>query len=150
MAAIVGTTGVVSFGGDATSAPNDFETGGANGEHALLAHRWTLNLVSELHDVTPFHASDNFRKSIRGQYKATGTVEGFLDDTAAHDVAVYQTPTIPSDFVLTVGQFITTDHTYAFKGLITGFNVTSSPTEPNRFTATYESTGDITVTSGVT
>jgi hypothetical protein len=151
MAAIVGTRGIVSFGTDAEgTTADDFQTGGApvEAEHALLAYRWTMNLVGETFDVTTFHDSDNFRKSIRGEYTATGTVEGFLASDVPHDLTPYQTPTALSSFVLTVQPFGVTDHTYSFDGFITGMNVTVDAHGVNRYTATFESTGEIAEADG--
>jgi hypothetical protein len=134
MAAIVGTKGSIAFGG--VPGPTDLASGGTN---AVTCFRWTLNIVGETHDITPFHATNNYRKFVRGLYTANGTAEGYLDSGEAHDLTPYQTPTASHEFVLTASS----GRTYTFNGFITGFNITVEATGLNRYTATFIASDDI-------
>jgi hypothetical protein len=146
MAAVTGSTGLISFG--ASPGPADLLLAGGN---ALLAFRWTLNITGELHDVTPFNVANAdllHRVKIRGHHSASGTAEGYHDGATVHDLLPYQSSTATSAFVLTTNDPGTTAQIYSFSGFITGFNITVDAFGPNRWTATFESSGALSATAG--
>lgn len=131
MAAITGTTGTMS----ATTGA-DF---GDSGNIALIA-RWSMDIRRDVHDVTTFATSGNGKAKLGGMYDATGTLEGFLDGTTPFAITAFAADKAPTAIVLTAS----TGRTYSFSALVSNWNVSVTAAGVNAFTATFESSGDIT------
>jgi len=112
MAAVNGILGSLTFAG-----ATDLVGAAA---HSVLANKWSASFDRDSHDVTPFSPTGAARKHIGGLHSMSGSIEGFLDGTTAHDISHMTSDDAPAAFVLTA----TTGRTYSFNGILTNWSVT--------------------------
>jgi hypothetical protein len=123
MAAIMGITGSISATGDNVM---------------LLTKAWSFDWTREIHDASTF-AGGEYDVTLPGLHGLSGRAEGWLDDTTAISLASFKTDGLT--FVLTASS----GRTYTFAGIFSNFSPTSELNAVNSWSASFESTGAITV-----
>ena len=137
MPAYLGTKGKVTFTGNTIIGATT----------ALLVSRWIGCLAREPQDVTPFNPDFNMRRTRAGLGKLTGTIEGFCDSAenitigSATDDGIENTLGYPAiihlDLNLTTGMYL------EFYGILTSLEFTTETGVPVRWTASFESSGQV-------
>jgi hypothetical protein len=135
MAQFTGRLGAVSFAGQ------DDLSVAEGGENRILANKWSADAARDIHDVTPFNPTGNAKQHLGGLYMLSGTIEGFLDNTAAADLSHMSSDEAPAGFVLTAY----TGYTYTFDGLLSNFSVDIDVQGPSTWSASFTSSGAIAV-----
>lgn len=134
MAAIAGIKGSIAW----VAQGSDLVSGGA---HALQANKWSGSIDRDIHDVTPFAPTSNARVKIPGLHSMSGTIEGFLDDTTAHDVSIFTADPQAVSGAITLTA--TTNRTYSADALLSNWSVVVDAQGVNTFSCSFETTGVI-------
>lgn len=131
VAAHTGVDGNVTFAGGAVS-----------GE----IFRWSADFQRDIHDVTTFAAATNVRKKLGGMLHATGTFEAWFDGTTPALTDFLDTNELGATLQLDVETTPATKGRYAFLAILSNVAITTEKTGMVAITATFESSGTITVT----
>lgn len=127
-----------------TGSVTTFDGMGAN--NIALCTRWSANIRRDIFDVTPFGATGNAKQKLGGTYSMQGTIEGFIDKATVPDISPFTDDDIPASFVLksntTNGALY---QTYTFNGLMSEVQITSEAEGVVKFTANFESSGEVTI-----
>jgi hypothetical protein len=97
---------------------------------------WTGSIENEFFDRRIFGGPTDFVQEYRGSYQMTGTITGFLDDTAVPVITNFNMGAAVSTFVLTAS----TAQTYGFDGHVHNFTPSvNRRTGLNAYTANFRS-----------
>jgi hypothetical protein len=140
MAIVNGTKGSVTIAGTSIGT-----------QTKLLANKWSMSLTRQTNDITPFNPVGNARKKLAGRYQASGTIEGLLDSadwfTLTSATGDFATDAAAVAFVLNHHGGGTEVRNYNFSGILTNFTPNIRTGQPSRWTASFQMTGDLTITS---
>lgn len=123
---------------------------GVMGE-SIVVNAWEATIEHEVFDATPFSAvgatADNFRTKGHGLAHMTGTLTGWMLDTAVLEIGNIgtpnQAPTALFELITVVGA---TDKSYNFTGVISSMALSVDRRGEATATLSFESSGEITVT----
>lgn len=106
----------------------------------IVVRTWRGTMSQILHDVTDFSTSGDFPVLEGGQQSFTGSVEGFLVDTAGKPTILSQTPS--ASWVLTWAS----GQSWNFTGIVSNLDIAASQTGLVTVSCSFSASGPLTVT----
>tara|TARA_R100000995_G_scaffold81002_1_gene53407 strand:- start:1256 stop:1645 length:390 start_codon:yes stop_codon:yes gene_type:complete len=129
MARIVGNEGNVTFG-----------------THNITSNAWSMTISRVVNDVTAYgDKSTNVRGGVPTY---TGSISGFMSDSAAPNIGNASTDYFETGDTVTVTLTAQTGNTFSGTAVISGVSVSSSKTGDATISFDFTFTGDVTETWG--